>query len=210
MPQSLTVVAIAASSKATQTLLAADGFKRKSNHLLRASADVLHCIHFQSSKWGTGQDGRFTVNFVVTWPSIYEAWTGKQLPTNAATASYPIWNRIGSCLPERTDVWWTVNDETNVESVAKQVANSVAEAAPAFFSRFSTTEMVLANLRDQCSLPGLTRAQACLVHAHLAQRYGCVPEAEQSLAAAMDLAGNSPFKSTVRSFAQRAGIACRR
>jgi hypothetical protein len=210
VPQSLTSVVIAASSKATQTLLAAEGFRRKSVHLLRASSDVLHCVHFQSSKWGTAQDGQFTVNFVVTWPSIYEAWTGKPLPANAATAAYPIQNRIGSCLPERTDVWWTVNDQTDAEAVAQKVASTVAETAPSFFARFSTTAMVLACLREHGGLPGLTQAQACLVHAFLAKSFGCESEAEQTLAVALANAGSSPFKSTIRSFAQRADIALHR
>jgi hypothetical protein len=210
MPQSLTSLAIAATSRVTQTLLAREGFKRKSVHLLRESSDVLHCIHFQSSKWGTARDGQFTMNFVVTWPSIYEAWTGKPLPANAATATYPIQNRIGSCLPERTDVWWTVDDQTDADALAQEVAGTVARTAPAFFARFSSTEMVLASLREHGGLPGLTAAQAHLVHAFLAKSAGRAAEAEQTLAAALAIAGSSPFKNTIRSFAQRAGIALHR
>jgi hypothetical protein len=70
--------------------------------------------------------------------------------------------------------------------------------------------MVLAALREHRSLPGLTEAQACVVHAFLAKSAGCVAEAEMTLASALANAGSSPFKSTIRSFAQRADIALRR
>jgi hypothetical protein len=206
MPQTLTSRAIAETSKVAQKELASEGFKRKSVHLLRESFDVLHCIHFQSSKWGTSEEGQFTVNFVVTWSSIYEAWTGKALPTNPATASYPIQCRIGSCLPARTDVWWTVSLQTDLDAAAQEVGNKVAQIAPAFFSRYPSTEAILTSIRVNGSLPGLTEAQACLVHAHLEQSAGRSVEAERTIATIWAEAGNSPFKSTIRSFAARANI----
>jgi Domain of unknown function (DUF4304) len=206
MAQSLTASAIGAASKAALAALTHEGFKRRAPHLFRRSHDVLHCIHFQSSKWGTASEGQFTVNLVVTWVSVFEAWTGKPLPANPATASYPIQQRIGHCLPNKLDKWWSVGGDTDPEVLAQEVGMVIAQLAPGFFEPFSSTLDVLVRVRDTKALPGLTRAQAALVHAHLAHVAGSGHEAEDILAAELKLAANSPFKSSIRSFAQRAGI----
>lgn len=207
MTESLTATAIAATSKLALAALAARGFKRKSPHLLRHSQDVLHCIHFQSSKWGTASDGQFTVNLVVTAPALYEAWTGRALPANPATASYPIQERIGLCLPTRADTWWTVGPQTSIESLAEEVAAVIAHHGPAFFARFPNMQAILAHVRETNSLPGLTRAQAVLVHACLAQLAGARDEAQALVLAELKAAETAPFRNAIRSFASRAGIA---
>lgn len=186
--------------------LAAHGFKRKSPHLLRECSDVLQCVHFQSSQWGTATEGRFTVNLVVTSSGIYEAWTGCSLPANPATASYPIQQRIGSCLPEKKDTWWTIDSEIDLDALAGQVAAIVALHAPAFFAQFTSTQAMLSSLRVSGSLPGLTRAQAALVHAYLAQVNGSAEEAQSIICTELRATSNSPFKNTILSFAERAHI----
>jgi hypothetical protein len=207
MPQSLTSAAIAQTSKAAHKLLVSEGFGRKAAHLLRRSSDVLHCVHFQSSRWGTADDGQFTVNFVVTWPAIYEAWIGRPLPTNPATASFPIQTRIGSCLPARADVWWKVTAQTDPLAIASEVGNAIAQTALPFFARFPTSESVLLELRHTGSLPGLTDLQSGVVHAFLAHRAGNLAEATDAIAKVWSKAGNSLFRAAVRTFAQRTNIA---
>jgi hypothetical protein len=207
MTQSLTVTTIAATSKLVLAALAAHGFKRKSPHLFRHSQDVLHCIHFQSSKWGTSSDGQFTVNLVVTAPALYETWTGHALPANPATASYPIQARIGSCLPTRADTWWTVGPQSSAEVLAGEVSAVIAHHAPAFFSQFPNMQAILSHVRETNGLPGLTRAQAALVRAYLAQLAGEGDEAQALVLAELKAAETSPFRNTIRSFAIRAGIA---
>lgn len=206
MSQSLTAATISVTSKLVVAALADKGFKRKSPHLLRQSQDVVHGIHFQSSQWGTASDGRFTVNLIVTAPALYEGWTGRPLPANPATASHPIQQRIGFCLPPKTDLWWTVNPQTDTESLAQEAAGVIVQNAPAFFALFPNMGAILAHLRETSSLPGLTRQQAALTHAHLAHLAGASGEAENLLSVALALATNSLFKSTVQEFANRVGI----
>lgn len=206
MPPSYTTQAIAATSRATLSLLSEQGFKRRAVHLLRQSEDVLHCIHFQASRWGSSNEGQFTANLVVTWQAAYETWTGNQFPANPATAAYPIQLRIGLCLPERCDTWWPVNADTKPDSLATEVSSVIAEHAPLFFARFSSTHTVLENLRECGSLPGLTRKHARLVHAQLAQSTGSIEEAKEILTSEWQAAAKSPFQATIRSFARRIGL----
>jgi len=207
MPQSLTATTIGVTSKLVCAALEDKGFRRRSPHLLRQSQDVLHGIHFQASQWGTASDGRFTANLIVTAPALYEAWTGKPLPANPATASYPIQQRIGFCLPRKTDFWWTVDRQTDTESLAQEAAAVIEHHATAFFALFPNMSAILTHLRETGTLPGLTRQQAALAHAHLAHLAGASGEAENLLSGVLALATNSPFKSTVRDFANRVGIA---
>jgi Domain of unknown function (DUF4304) len=206
MAISLTAVAISKASTAAVNALGPAGFKRRSPHLLRQTGNVWHCIHFQSGKWGTATDGQFTVNLVVTWQQIFEAWTGKPLPSNPATASYPIQQRIGYCLPSQQDIWWSVDASTDTDVLAAEVANTIAQVAPKFFAPLSTTEGVLSQVRNGRSMPGLTPAQASLVRAHLENAAGNRDEAKAILMQELKSAPNTVFKSSIRSFGQRSGI----
>lgn len=206
MAISLTAAAIGKASAAALDALGPTGFTRRSPHLLRQSGDVLHGIHFQSGKWGTAADGQFTVNLVVTWQQIFQAWTGKPMPSNPATASYPIHQRIGYCLPSQQDTWWSVDASTDTEALAAEVANTIAQVAPTFFAPLSSTEGVLSQLRDGRSLPGLTPTQASLVRAHLENSVGNRDEARAILTQEIKSAPNTVFKSSICTFAQRSGI----
>jgi hypothetical protein len=90
--------------------------------------------------------------------------------------------------------------------LAEEVAAIIEHHAPAFFAGFPNTQAILAYLRETNGLPGLTREQAALVHAYLAQLAGASDEAQALVLAALKSAGTSPFKVTLRSFANRAGI----
>src|SRR5579864_2248689 len=101
---------MSASKAALNHSLKALKFRRQGNHLWRESDGLFHGVHFQGSQWGTAVAGSFTVNLGITSQWLYRCWTGRPLPSNPATALFPIQMRIGSLMTERRDHWWEVTE----------------------------------------------------------------------------------------------------
>lgn len=207
MTTSVTLQAIRAASKAVSDAgLKEAGFKRQGNHLHRSVSDVVHAIHFQASQWGSIDAGSFTVNLVVTSPFVYTIWSGRPLPSNPASALFPVNTRIGSMMPSRKDVWWSVTDSTDLNHLSREVTAAVLEFGVQFFEEFPNKEAMLTRLRRGKGLPGLTKPQARLVHAILAVEMGAIKEAQELLETEYDEVGVSPFRETVQLIAERLGM----
>ena len=207
MITSVTLRAIRAASKAVSDAgLKEAGFKRQGNHLHRNVGDVVHAIHFQASQWGSAAAGSFTVNLVVTSPFVYTTWSGRPFPSNPASTLFPVNTRIGSMLPSRKDLWWTVADSTDLAHLSREVTAAILGYGMPFFEQFTSKEAMLTRLRHGKGLPGLTKPQALLVHAILAVEMDAIEEAQELLETAYDEAEVSEFRETVQLIAERLGM----
>jgi hypothetical protein len=186
----------------------AAGFRRQGHHLHRSFNDVIHGIHFQTSRWSTAPLGEFTVNLSVTADSLYRYWTGHPLPSNPATATFPINQRIGSLMPERLDRWWKVNTHTDIDALCREVSDALVTYGLPFFDTFPSLESILEGLRKGSSFPGMMGYQgpATLIHAMLAKDSGHEDEAERKICQALEDAGTSLFRETVLLVAHRLSI----
>jgi len=182
MATSVTRQAIAASSKCAHTLfLRAAGFKRERNHFHRVVPGLIHGIAFQGSQWGTLSDGSFTINLVVTSALLSRAVSGLPLPSNPATANPPIRVRLGHLMPSKTDSWWSVGADTDLDVLAKRVAECLRQFAMPFFESVLDENSLLNLLREGGDLPFDTREEALMVHAILAAQVGIMAEAREVL-----------------------------
>lgn len=116
------------------------GFKSRGTGLWRDSDGLLHDVAFQSSMWGSAAAGRFTINVGVTHPDMYHLFTGKPGPKHVSGAHWPIQERIGFLAPELRDVWWEVDERTDVAALGTQVAGVVAAYAVPFLDQFTSRE----------------------------------------------------------------------
>jgi hypothetical protein len=198
---------MAAAAKAVSDRgLKAAGFRRQGLHLHRLYQGLIHGIHFQSSQWGTATSGSFTVNLGVTSPWLYTSWTSRPMPSNPATALYPVCQRIGALMPSRCDQWWKVDANTDLPAVGGEVADAVMAYGLPFLDMFASSDVLLSGLRETGALPGLIPSQAPLVHAMLAVEKGLLSEAREQIQRAFGGAGSSPFRGTVEIIAKRLGL----
>jgi Domain of unknown function (DUF4304) len=205
--ESVTASAIAASSKyAYSKALKSLGFKRGGHHMYRLSEDLFHGIHFQASQWGSSMEGQFTINLVVTSAMLYEAWTGKPLPRNPASALFPIQQRIGTLMPGHQDHWWSVSASTDIPAIEREVLQALTEHALPFFTEYPDCKTLLNRLRQNKGLPGLTSAQFPLIHAMLANGLGYPDEASTQIQRALSDVGASPFRATVMRVGHQIGV----
>jgi hypothetical protein len=196
----------AASKVLAERGLKAAGFRRQGHHLHRAHDDLIHGVHLQASQWGTATAGSFTANLVVTSAWLYSSWTSRPLPSNPATALFPVVQRIGGLTPSRRDLWWEVLASSDLGAVSTEVASTVIEYGLPFFDSAGNSDALLARLRAGQGLPGVTAHQAPLVHAMLAAEKGLTSEAQEQIRRALADAGAAPFGDTVRLIAGRLGL----
>ena len=205
MSKSITQQAIALASKEAASRLAPVGFKRKGVHLVRTSGDLFHAIHFQASQWGSAAKGKFTVNFVVTSPALYEEWFGTPFPANPASAAFPVQMRIGGLLPERCDYWWQVGQDTDIAELAAEVSAMIERLSAGFFSAYESNEALLMQLRKGVC-PGCTEPQAAVVHMLVASSLGYREEAELAFRRALKASRVPAFSDRILSYARKLGI----
>ena len=206
MSTSVTRRAITASSKCANALfLRAAGFTRDRNHFHRTVPGLIHGIAFQGSQWGTLNDGSFTVNLIVTSELFSRTFTGLPLPRNPATANPPIRVRLGHLTPAKTDSWWNVGADTDLDILAERVADCLRQFAMPFFESVSDSNSLLNRLREGGNLPFDTPEEALLVHATLAAQMGMMSEAKEVLSRALVDPACHPYG--VRMVADRIGVA---
>ena len=205
MDKSITQRALRIASRETAKHLSAHGFRRQGLHLHRHVGSLFHGINFQASRWGSAASGKFTVNLIVTSPAIYTGWIGP-FPSNPASATFPIQMRIGSLMPDRSDYWWPVGVDTELEALAAEVAESVEHHGLPFFAAYQSNDDLLSRLRSGIC-PGCTRPLARVVHALVAAEMGLRQEALEALKLALAESEVSSFSERVRGLAERLGLA---
>lgn len=183
------------------------GWKRRSPHFYRQSQDVLHCIHFQASQWGTSHEGRFTINLNVTSPALYEAWIGKPLPANPATAAFPSACRIGKLLPQGLDQWWEVGEDTDIVCLSQQVCSILQGPAEEFFRRFPSLRSLALAIEAGTAWSATSKAQGSVMLAICDYLEGDRMNATRRLGEASQFHQGTPFAMTVQQIAHRLGLA---
>jgi hypothetical protein len=163
----------------------ADGFKKKGNHLYRQHEDVFHGVQFQASHWNSSEHGKFTINLVVTSPSMFSLCLGKPFPSNPASADFPLTERIGLVMPPpRRDIWWEVSPETDLDALSADVCEKLVQYGLPFFAMYPNGLAILKRLRSSQPIP--IHQFRPLVHAILAKEAGFGNEARQVLQQEID------------------------
>jgi hypothetical protein len=201
-----TEAAIRAASKAAfHGGLRAAGFRRQGNHLHRRSGGLIHAFNFQASRGMAVPNGAFTVNLLVTSEHLYRCWTGRPLPANPATVFFPIQARVGLLMPQRKDLWWSV--ETEPTRLCREVVDVLVTYGLPFFDTLSSVDALLEQLRKGGARRGLM-TDAHLIHAMLAKEKGFDDEAAEQIREALAKAA-APFRETVMRMAERLDLAVR-
>jgi hypothetical protein len=196
---SLTRSAVAAISAGPCTaLLKSREFRRAAPNFWRETDSIYQSISFQASQWGTHGSGKFTVNLGVTSPTLYKGFTGRELPKNPASLLWPVNRRIGSLMDNRCDIWWSVEKDTDIAKLGREVAESLESHALPFLDSIRAPQQLYTAVLTEGSVTGLSDAQLLLVRATLAAQIGDKDSARSFLDEALRTYQGKPFESTVR------------
>lgn len=186
--------------------LAMYGFRERSGHFYRQSGDLFHGIHFQASRYGTRTTGNFTVNLVITSPSLYGYWTGGRLPPSPANALWPIHFRIGFLCPESRDLWWAIDPDTDISAVAEDVKSRLVQYALTFFLHYPHSDALLQAIETGSLPTSLFIRETEFVHAMLLVDRGQRKKAASVLQIEATSCNYPPRQELVLKIADRLGI----
>ena len=128
-------------------LLKGQGFKKKARNFYRSFDDRIDVINVQASQYNEGAKGRFTINLGVYFPAIAEIT--EAIPVKGMPKEYncTVRERIGGVLDDRQDIWWSVDETTNLEKVAIELATKVEGFCLPWLEEMSTVD----NVKNQVS-----------------------------------------------------------
>jgi hypothetical protein len=162
------------------------GFARRGRAFVRSSNDLLHCVHFQPSKWNTPDSASFTGNLLAVWPRWHEIWTGRRF--EAAYKAAPIADARVGLLVLGEDTWWQVEPGMPIERLGREVSMVVDRGCELFSDRFRSLDATLALLENGDQLPGAVPQP--LIHAAIlvdkGRREAAIDRLRHALAARPD------------------------
>ncbi|MBD3920015.1 DUF4304 domain-containing protein [Paenibacillus sp. PR3] len=105
------------------------GFKKSSYNYYKKVDDTLGiCFNLQPNKYNDQEEVRFTFNVGTFVPNAYEVYinlnSNNELPKFPKEYNCIERKRIGN-LKKTTDLWYTLNPSTDIETVHKEVSNDL-------------------------------------------------------------------------------------
>jgi hypothetical protein len=199
---------LAISAGACRAALSPIGFRRSAPNYWRLVDGLSQCVNFQASAWGSQEAGRFTINLGISSPALYEGFIGRKFPKVPAAALWPVSARIGFVMPDNRDLWWEVDESTDIAKLGDQVADTLQNYAVPWFQSLATRKALIHAFEHRtASLGGVFPAQVPLVLAIFAAEDGDLTRAQSILGSALDDSRGTPFEKTVRRVADRLAIA---
>ena len=212
-PKSAFVDALDAIQKCVSPLLKLQGFAVRGRTFNRTTAERLtHVIKLQMGSYdppgttyipGLRENlyGKFAVNLGVYVPEVARDHGGGEAKSIVQEYHCCIRARLGNLGPERTDIWWSIEqDQSLISDVIFRLEN---EALP-FLGRFQTREDVLTELAtDKWSA---FVAVPRIVKAVILVGMGRNSEAEMLLAAQVNETRNPGHPAYVRRLANKLGL----
>lgn len=167
MPDSAAEQAFKSVLDMAKAALAPSGFVKRGAKFLKFYGPNLALIQFQRSRYGDGEQIRFTINVsVVSAVLARELWGIVDLKRASEWHGH-LRQRIGSFSDKPADIWWTTGDAP-VEDVGAAVVDLLSRALP-FLSACTLDDDLLAMWRSGRA-PGLTAFQ-CEQYAAILQRH---------------------------------------
>ena len=196
------------SAGACRPILSPLGFRRSAPHYWRVVDGLSQCVNFQASAWGSREAGRFTINLGLSRRALFEGFTGRTFPKEPAAALWPVNARIGFVMPGHRDLWWRVDESTDIAKLGDQVADALQNYAVPWFQSLATRkDLVQAFEHQTASLVGVFSTQVPLVLAIFAAEDGDLTRARSILGSALNDYRGNPFEKTLRRIADRLAIA---
>ncbi len=167
-------------------VLSARGFKKQGRTFHKRVGDLYHTVHVQASRYNAFDTGRFTINLGVASPEIATMrHGGSRLKNPASQGNRLLTTRIGSLLPIKRDMWWSIDPHTDLDGLAWQIGDALVSYGLTFFENaaFQSRQALLAALESDALAPSLFGAPTIReeVRALLLYSTGRVDEAETAL-----------------------------
>lgn len=130
--------------KAVHPVLKQAGYTKQGSKFRKLFCPNVALIQFQRSRYNDKYDIRFTINISIISAALMQYLGALEDLKKASEWHGHLRQRIGSFDPLATDKWWKLDDNSDAQSISKEVVQLVTDCAIPFISDHSTDEQLLA------------------------------------------------------------------
>src|SRR6185369_642575 len=123
-------------------VLKSQGFRKDKRLWARPEGETVQLVGLQASPWSVEDDGEFTFNLGVHWPTPYDDVICEPHPRSANTGFCVFCRRIGELLHPPGDKWWNVNKSSKLDDVGQNAIQSVIEFGLPELARFQSLSTI--------------------------------------------------------------------
>ncbi|WNZ54056.1 DUF4304 domain-containing protein (plasmid) [Microbulbifer sp. MKSA007] len=122
-------------------------FKKYGNTWVRQLVGARQVVNVQTSRLNADDHERFTINFGVLFPEIWETCWQKELPKAVREDDCFPRLRIGEVLDfsmqKKRDIWWELNQEDDIDLVGEKIGSLLKDKCLPFLDKMSTETDVI-------------------------------------------------------------------
>lgn len=116
------------------------GFKKKGRNFRRRLSDATQIVNVQASQRNSGGQGQFTLNLGIYFPAAAK-FVGRYEELDEPTElDCPIRRRIGLLMPLHQDTWWSINPNTELDALSREVTDTLVRYGLPWFEQASRLE----------------------------------------------------------------------
>ena len=179
------------------------GFKKKGNNFYSQKKGIGHIINIQKSYYYSKEHIHFTINTGVFLPEYWLAfynYFGKPVPDYPTEPECILRMRIGS-LRNENDKWYDVTNETDEDSLIKEMKENVNEYILPHFGQTLSKDMLVDRLDQQTKWT--TPLEKLIVFGELGDKEKAKREFERLIT---NTTRNPGFLETVKEYGKKYGL----
>ncbi len=128
------------------------GFRKETRLWTRPAGETAQLVGLQASPWSVEDEGSFTFNLGVHWPTSYDDVICEGWPRSANPGFCVFYRRIGELLHPPGDKWWKVNRSSKLDEVGQNALQSVIEFGLPELDRFNSLSAIHEYLQRPATL----------------------------------------------------------
>lgn len=129
-------------------ILGPAGYERKGRSFSQLAGQLYKVVHIQASMLNTPDSAQFAINLNIVLPYFHEIWTNKPFPSNPASGTSILGQRLGMVMPDRSDHWWRIAPDSDIVFLAHEVASQLKTYGLPFLDRLANVDYMLAILKS--------------------------------------------------------------
>lgn len=132
------------------------GYVRRGSSLRKVAGGNVAIVEFQKSSKSNADAIVFTINLGIVCGQLLESSEPSLKGVGIVDAH--VRQRIGMLLPDQPDKWWTIDPNTNANSLIEEISGLIEREAASYLDSYLDDDALVA-LWESGQSPGLTETQ---------------------------------------------------
>lgn len=188
--------------KGINTIIGNYAFYRDKNAFYKTEKNNLGIIDFQESHAKEKRTIKFTVNLGIVSYRLLNFFSPLR-PDEKATIIDAQWRiRLGYLLPDKKDIWWTIDEQTNKDQLAEDLLKWIINLGVPIINKYINDE-ALRDLWLSNQSPSITGFQRLLYLTYFFKTIGPAELLEETITELRRISANKPTSLTAEIFLEK-------